>query len=340
VVVKLVKAVPEQAFLKVGGYGLYGSGKTFTFMLIAEWLAKQEGKRVALIESEPRGSDFLCQAVPERKVHPEAFDFDRANTRAVFEIRDVIRSIDTDTYGVVLLDGATAPWESAKEAYTGKLTTAGTYPMQAWGPIKKPYKQIFEAGMVGNFHFLFTGREGLIFEKDAETGKDEVVGTKMKAEGETPYEPHVLIQMFQTHNAKTGDWIINAYFERDRSGRLQGKTVAWPSGDLLAPIYALMSGKTQGQYQGLDGAAESDATAATAEREGKLAETVATYEAIRRAVLESSTKVQLESAWNLTKGKKKILGDDRFEILSALVDGRLAEIREREGLSPRKEGVA
>lgn len=339
-VAKLVKAVPEQAFLKVAAYGLYGSGKTFTFMLIAEWLAKQEGKRVALIESEPRGSDFLCQAVPERKVHPEAFDFDRVNTRSVFEIRDVVRAIDTETYGVVLLDGATVPWESAKEAYTGKLTTAGTYPMQAWGPIKKPYKQIFEAGMAGNFHFLFTGRQGLIFEKNEEKGTDEVVRTRMKAEGETAYEPHILIQMYQTHNAKTGDWVINAYFERDRSGRLQGKTFAWPSGDLLEPIYALMSGKTQGQYQGLDGAAEQDATAAQAERENKLAETVATFDAIRRAILEASTKVQLESSWNLTKGKKKVLGDDRFEALSALVDNRLAEIREREGISPRKEGVA
>jgi len=39
----------EQAALKMGLYGLAGSGKTFTALLIAEGLAKLNGERIFIV---------------------------------------------------------------------------------------------------------------------------------------------------------------------------------------------------------------------------------------------------------------------------------------------------
>ena len=97
------KAKAEQAALKMGIYGPPGSGKTFTSLLIAEGIAKLQGKRVAMVDTE-RGSDFYCQSVPTRQVHPEAFDFDALYTRSITETLAAIRGLSTDEYGIVVIN--------------------------------------------------------------------------------------------------------------------------------------------------------------------------------------------------------------------------------------------
>ncbi len=72
---KFVKAKSEQAFFKVALYGKTGSGKTLTSCSGPKgW--RREGKRVAFVDTE-RGSEFYSIEIPERTVHPKAFDFDR-----------------------------------------------------------------------------------------------------------------------------------------------------------------------------------------------------------------------------------------------------------------------
>src|SRR5262245_18092702 len=100
------KAKAEQAALKMGIYGPPGSGKTFTSLLIAEGIAKLTGKRVALVDTE-HGSDFYCQAVPTRAVHPEAFDFDALYTRSITETLSAVKSIKADEYSVLVIDSVT-----------------------------------------------------------------------------------------------------------------------------------------------------------------------------------------------------------------------------------------
>ena len=88
---KFVKAKSEQAFFKVALYGKTGSGKTLTSLLWAEGLAAREGKRVAFIDTE-RGSEFYSIDIPERTVHPKAFDFDRLITRSLMETLEAVES--------------------------------------------------------------------------------------------------------------------------------------------------------------------------------------------------------------------------------------------------------
>ena len=89
------KAKAEQAAIKLGMYGPSGSGKTFTALLIAEGLAKLTGKRVAYVDTE-RGTDFYCQEVKSRKVHPKAFDFDALYSRSITDVITGVQSLDPD----------------------------------------------------------------------------------------------------------------------------------------------------------------------------------------------------------------------------------------------------
>ena len=249
------KAKGEQAFIKMGIYGASGSGKTFTSLLIAEGLAKIMGKRIAMVDTE-HGSDFYCQAVVSRKIHPEAFDFDALYTKGIVEISQAVSGLD-DTYGVIIIDSITHIWESAKNAFDGKLTKISTIPMQAWGKIKKPYKDLINNLLSCNKHVILCGRQGNEFAEDEETGELKNIGYKMKAEGETPYEPHILIRL-ETCRERAESHPV-AFIEKDRTGVLSGKSIAWPCFDNVAkPILPLLGGK-QADMQSIDETSQEDA---------------------------------------------------------------------------------
>lgn len=235
------KAKAEQAALKMGLYGPQGSGKTFTSLLIAEGLGQRTHKRVAYIDTE-HGTDFYCKFVPERTAHPEPFDFDALYTRSLTEATAAIKALNPAEYSVIVIDSITHLWEAAKGAYAGRTTKIGTIPFQAWAQIKKPYKDLVSFLLGSPLHVIFCGRQGVEYENDEETEELKAVGYKMKAEGETPYEPHILIRMESVRPKKTSDVAtIYAYAEKDRTGVLSGRTIANPTFDTLClPILGLL----------------------------------------------------------------------------------------------------
>lgn len=255
------KAKAEQAALKMGIYGPPGSGKTFTSLLLAEGISKLSGKRVALVDTE-HGSDFYCQKVPTRSVHPDAFDFDALYTRSITETLSAVRSINPEEHSVVIIDSVTHLWQACIEAYGGKQTSVGTIPMHAWGKIKRPYKELMTYLLSSPMHVIFCGRQGTEYATDEETDELKAVGVKMKAEGETPYEPHILIRMEAIKPKKTNELaMIVAYAEKDRTGVLAGRSFINPSFETLCkPLLGLL-GATQAQFDTLDQAAVKDAEA-------------------------------------------------------------------------------
>jgi len=255
------KAKAEQAALKMALYGLAGSGKTFTSLMLAEGLAKISGKRVAYIDTE-RGTDFYCKSVPERSVHPEAFDFDALYTRSITEIMSEVKALSAKEYGVIVLDSITHVWEAAREAYAGRETKAGTIPIWAWAKIKKPYKELITYLLNSPMHVIMCGRQGNEYDEDEKTGDMKKVGTKMKAEGETAYEPHILINMEAVRN-KSGIAVITAFAEKDRTGILSGKVIENPGFDtLVKPLLPLLGG-TQAQIEDVETTSRKDAEAIT-----------------------------------------------------------------------------
>lgn len=255
------KAKAEQAALKIGVYGPPGSGKTFTSLLLAEGLAQHAGKRIAYVDTE-RGTDFYCKAVPSRAVHPEAFDFDALYTRSLTEVLAAVRGLSPAEYGVIVLDSVTHLWEAAIQAYGGNQTRAGTIPMHAWGKIKKPYKDLMAVLLSSPMHVLICGRQGTEYATNEETEELKAVGVKMKAEGETAYEPHILIRMEAIKPRKTNELAtIVAYAEKDRTGVLAGRSFVNPSFESLAkPLLGLL-GDTQAQMGTSDENAVKDAEA-------------------------------------------------------------------------------
>ena len=266
--VTFAKAAPQQAKLKIGIYGPPGSGKTFTALLIAEGLARTDGKRVAFVDTE-RGTDFYCQNIPSREVHPEAFDFDAIYTRSLADITEAVNSLDPAVYGVVVIDSISHIWDAAIEAFEGAKTTKGTIKMQDWGSIKKPYKDLIRFLLDSPLHVLILGRQKNIFENDA-NGEMKKVGVGMRAEGETEYEPHICVRMEQ----KKGDKAPYAVFEKDRTGIRAGQTVPSPTFKTFEPMLAYL-GTTQAKSEDPDDVAMRDSElhredgAKSAEREAK-----------------------------------------------------------------------
>ena len=255
------KAKAEQAALKIALYGPPGSGKTFTALLLAEGLAARDGKRIAFVDTE-RGTDFYCKPVRERAVHPEEFDFDAIYTRSLMEVVREVKALDPAQYSVIVIDSITHLWEAARAAYAGKQTKIGTIPMQAWGAIKKPYKELLSILLSSPMHAFILGRQGTEYATDEETDELKSVGLKMKAEGETAYEPHILIRMEAVKPRKTNALAtIVAYAEKDRTGILSGRSFANPTFDTICgPLLGLLGG-TQAQMKSADEFASDDAEA-------------------------------------------------------------------------------
>ena len=312
------KAKAEQAALKMGLYGPPGSGKTFTSLLLAEGLGKITGKRVAYIDTE-RGTDFYCQAVPTRSVHPEAFDFDALYTRSLTEALASVRALKPEEHGVIVLDSVTHLWEAAMAAYSGRQTSIGTIPMHAWGKIKKPYKDLMAFLLSSPMHVLICGRQKTVYESDEETEELKSVGVTMRAEGETPYEPHILIRMEGIRPKKTNEvGQIIAYAEKDRTGILSGRSFVNPNFDSLCkPLLGLL-GSVQAKIATSDESSAQDAEALAEQEKGR---------EVGSADLLRNFKARIDLAPE-AKALKAIGKEITPQIKSQMLPAHVAELRE------------
>ncbi len=237
------KPTSLKSALKMALYGPAGSGKTFTALLLAEGLARQSGKRVAFLDTE-QGTAFYAQAVPRRKAHPEAFDFDVLHTRSVTEALGALHGLDPGVYGAVVIDSISHLWDACRNAYAGKLTKHGGIPLHAWAAIKRPYKELMNCLLSLPAHVILCGRQGVDYGEDEGTGELKQVGFKLRAEGETAYEPDVLVRL-ESHKAnRRQSATIRAHVEKDRTGILAGSTIAWPTfANLAEPLIGLLGSR-------------------------------------------------------------------------------------------------
>lgn len=313
------KAKAEQAALKMGIFGPAGSGKSFTSLLITEGLVKPTGKRIAYWDTE-HGTDFYAQHVPNRRFHPEAFDFDAIYTRSITEGLKDLLALSFETHGAVVIDSMTHIWEATLNAYSGPKNRDGKIPFHMWGKIKKPYKDLMHWMLNSPFHVLILGREGNEWGVDDETGESVAKGVKMKAEGETAYEPHLLVRMEGVKQLredgksvkKNAEAVPTMFIIKDRTGVLQGQQIEYPNFETVAkPLVGLLGGK-QAQIQSDDDASAIDGEAmrkAAAERAAESGELKKTY--LARFDL-AKTKEEVEGiAKELTpEVKKKFLPAD------------------------------
>src|SRR5262245_47960869 len=232
---------PLKAALKIAMFGAAGSGKTFTSLLLAEGLARHTGKRIAVCDTE-QGTAFYGQEVPQRSVHPTAFDFDVLHSRSITEVLTAVRSLDAARYGVLVVDSITHLWDACKAAYAGRMNRNGAIPFQAWTAIKKPYRELMHYLLNTPLHVIICGRQGVEYGEDEATGELAALGYKMRAEGETAYEPDLLLRLEQHRPKRKQAAVPTAFVEKDRTGLLAGKSIDWPQYDNVAkPLLPLLA---------------------------------------------------------------------------------------------------
>jgi AAA domain len=321
------KPTSLKSSLKLALYGAPGSGKTFTALLLAEGLARRQGRRVAVCDTE-MGTAFYAQPVPQRAAHPEPFDFDVLHTRSVTEVLAAVQSLDPATHGVIVVDSISHLWDSCKNAYAGKLTRLGGIPLHAWAAIKKPYRELVNLLLSLPVHVILCGRQGIDYGEDEGSGELKQLGFRLRAEGETAYEPDVLVRL-ESHKANRRQAAtILAHVEKDRTGILAGSTIEWPTFEKVAqPLLGLL-GTTQAQVPSDEEVGLKDAEALERreeDRRSRSGELAGDYAA---RIAEAGTADELRQlGQELTAAVKVRLGARDLEQVRRLYGTRLAALK-------------
>lgn len=225
-------------FMKIALEGFAASGKTYTMakLAILLWKLIKSTKPIVYVDSEKAGKFLLplFQEAGIKVLHRETKSFaDLMQAMALCRDRQVAE--------ILLVDSLTHFYENYLQSYLQKVKRTKLQ-FEDWGIIKPTWKREFSEPLVADpYHMMFTGRAGYEYdnEKNAETGKREIFksGVKMKVEGETAYEPDMLILMERYEKVLGDDKQVwrEATIIKDRSGLIDGKTFKNPTGEEFLP---------------------------------------------------------------------------------------------------------
>lgn len=211
---------PQMAFLKMGIFGFQGAGKTRTATEVAIDLHRhiKSQKGVVFIDTET-GSDFMLPLF--RKVGIRLYvDKTRAFAELCKNLDEAPKEAD-----IVIIDSITHFWRELVKAYKTKKHLSFLR-IQDWGPLKEEWQQFSDRYVNSRLHLLMCGRASNVFE-DVEGDEDNdakkswkavKVGTKMAAEGETGYEPSLLVEMVKVFLQEGGKYVRRASVIKDRFG--------------------------------------------------------------------------------------------------------------------------
>lgn len=233
------KAESTSAYLKAGFLGFAGSGKTFTATQVAIGLTKiinerklrEAGRPIFFLDTET-GSDYVTHRVREA-----GLDLYTAKTRAFVDLLEAIRECEQNG-SVLIIDSITHFWREFTEAYKRKKNR-NRLEMLDWGVLKQEWGRFTDAYVNSPVHIVMCGRAGFEYEhiEDEVSGKKEMVksGVKMKAEGETGYEPSILVLMEREMNVQTNTIVRTAHILKERFDVIDGKHIANPTFDDFLP---------------------------------------------------------------------------------------------------------
>ena len=243
------------AHLKMGILGFQGGGKTKTAGKTAIGLYKYmqskgidcANKPVAFFDTET-GSDWLIPDFQQAGVPLVV-----AKRRSFADLLAVLKEAEAGA-SVLIIDSITHPWRELCESYMRKKQRTFLQ-MDDWGYLKGEHgwAKFTDLFVNSKLHIIMCGRAGYEFEdyKD-DNGKRQIekVGTKMKTEGETGFEPSLLVLMEQVEDLRTGKVKHRATVQKDRSTLLDGEQIDNPDfKDFLPHIERLNLG---GDHIGVD----------------------------------------------------------------------------------------
>lgn len=236
----------ETAYMKAGIMGFAGSGKTFTAKEIAIGLAKLSGGRqIAFFDTE-KGSDFI-----KKDIEKAGLELLVHKGRAFSDLLQVMKEVEQAKIPVLIIDSISHVWRDLCDSYQKKYNKR-SLTMYDWGILKGQWKQYTDLYINSPVHILMLGRAGYDYDTQTneDTGKQEIIksGTKMKVEGETGFEPDILLEM---ERVETKDGIINrAWVMKDRSNTMNGKSFDKPTFKTFKPFLDFLN--IGGEHKGVD----------------------------------------------------------------------------------------
>ena len=238
----LHEAAAQMAFLKLGLYGIAGSGKTFTASQVAIGLSQllKSDKPIAMADTET-GSDF----VKPRLFDPAGKKLFVAKTKA---FSDLLTIVDEAEQGcdVLIIDSISHFHDELMASYL-KKNQLTRLRLKDWQPIKAAWREFTERFVQSKLHIVLCGRSGDVWEEkeDPEDGAVELkkVGTKMRAEREISYEPSLLVEMEAVSvTARVGSEILRrAHVRKDRFDVIDGRVFDNPTLDSFMPHISLLN---------------------------------------------------------------------------------------------------
>ncbi len=230
-------------YFKAAFQGFAGSGKTYTAALVALGLHQMIGsKKPIVIFDTEKASKFLKTLFADHKI-----DVLVRESRSMADLALTMKKLrEEGTSDILLIDSISHVWEDFMESYKRKVNRQSLQ-FQDWGIIKPTWKKQFSDPFVTDpYHIVMTGRAGYEYdyEKNEDTGKKELhkTGIKMKVEGETAYEPDMLVLMERYEEILGKDKKVwrEATIIKDRSAVLDGKTIQNPKFEDFEPTVKVM----------------------------------------------------------------------------------------------------
>jgi len=218
-------------YFKAAFEGFAGSGKTYTSALVAIGLhQKIKSKKPVVMFDTEKAAKFL-----KRVFNEAGIELLVKESRTLADLKESMRLLrDQQVSDILIIDSISHVWEDTVESYKRKVGRTHLQ-FQDWGILKPMWKAEFSDPLVRDpYHIIMCGRAGFEYENEinADTGKREIYksGVKMKVEGETAYEPDILVLMerFEEILGKDKKVYRQATIVKDRSTLIDGKTFMNP----------------------------------------------------------------------------------------------------------------
>jgi hypothetical protein len=230
-------------YAKIALEGFAASGKTYTMVEMAIGIHKliKSKKPVAYLDSETAAvyaGPRFAKAGIDVKLRP---------SKSPADLIETMRRCRNGLADILIADSMTHFWQSFVNSYKAERRKE-RLSMDDWGTIKDRWRsEIMEPFVRDHYHFLFTGRAGYEYDSEIneETEKREIfkTGVKMKMEGETAFEPDIVVlmerveEMGKPTRGKKGALRVyrRATILKDRASLIDGQTFENPNVELFLP---------------------------------------------------------------------------------------------------------
>ena len=230
-------------YFKAAFEGFAGTGKTYTAAKIAIGLHKRVGsKKPVIIFDTEKAAKFL-----KSMFAAEGIEVLVRESRSLADLKETMTRMREGASDLLIIDSISHVWEDFLKSYAEKVRRT-RLEFQDWGVIKPTWKTEFSDVFVRDpYHIIMTGRAGYEYENEInkETGKREIYksGVKMKVEGETAYEPDLLVLMERMQEMDGGSIkkvTRQGVVIKDRSTVIDGKVFENPDYKDFAPAIDVM----------------------------------------------------------------------------------------------------